>query len=352
MTDINNFKVKANNTIRKVIRQMDAGGLGFCFCVDDEDRVIGIISDGDFRRAILNGIQLEESVEKIINKNFVSLGIDYTHDDLQKIFSDGIVQHIPILDNGRMIEIITEEKFFGIKEKSRVKTLDTVVVIMAGGMGTRLDPFTRILPKPLIPIGHDPIIKVIMDEFSSHGMQKFYVTINDKGKMIKGYFHDHELEYDIKFVEEGKPLGTAGSLKFLKGTITEPFVVSNCDIIVRCDYLEILKFHNQRKNAITLVGSMQHHTVPYGVCEIENGGDLISINEKPEFDYLINTGLYIIDPEVLDYIADDTRLNMTDLITKVNECGLNVGVFPVSEKSWIDIGQWSEYKEAIRMLGA
>ena len=157
---------------------------------------------------------------------------------------------------------------------------------MAGGKGMRLDPFTRILPKALIPLKNDPIIKVIMDMFGNYGMQDFYITLNDKAKMIKAYFHDHDSDYNLNFIDEGKPLGTAGSLKFLQGKIKEPFFVSNCDIIIKNDYGKIFNFHQDKKNALTLVGSMQHHTVPYGVCEIEKGGDLITIREKPEYEII------------------------------------------------------------------
>ena len=350
MQNINQYKVSIDSSIRKVVKQMDIGGIGFCVCVDTDESVVGIISDGDFRRAILNGVKLEEPAEKIINQNFRFVNVGYDNSEIQKIFSTSVAQHIPVLDGGKLKDIITEEDYFGIIKKSVKGSLDNLVIIMAGGMGTRLDPFTRILPKPLIPIGQEPIIKVIMDEFGLFGMRDFYVTINDKAKMIRAYFHDHDLDYNIKFIQEEKPLGTAGALKLLKGYVKESFFVSNCDIIIRSNYSDILDFHLERKNAITLVGSMQHHTVPYGVCEIENGGDLVSIIEKPEFDYLTNTGLYIIDPGVLDLIPDNIYFNMTDLIEKVKQEGLPVGVYPISAKSWMDIGQWAEYKKTINEL--
>jgi NDP-sugar pyrophosphorylase family protein len=142
-------------------------------------------------------------------------------------------------------------------------------------------------------------------------------------------------------------MGTAGALIFLKGKLKDSFFVSNCDILIKSDYGDILKFHQQRKNALTLVGSMQHYKIPYGVCEIDNGGELINIREKPEYDFLSNTGLYLLEPDVLALIPDDTYFDMTNLIKKVKSRGLKVGLFPISEKSWVDVGQWEEYRKVI-----
>ena len=350
MDNIKTLKVSVDHSIHKAIKKMDEGGIGFCVCVDRSDCVMGVITDGDFRRAILKGVKLDQSIEKIMNRNFLYLTKDYQKHEVEKIFSGGVVKHIPVLDDGKLIEIITEDRFYDIQGKSRELTLTNPVVIMAGGKGTRLDPFTRILPKPLIPLGEDPIIKVIMDLFGQYGMQDFYITLNDKGKMIKAYFHDHDLGYKLNFVEEEKMLGTAGSLKLLQNKLITSFFVSNCDIIIKSDYGKILDFHHERKNVLTLVGSMQHHTIPYGVCDIENGGDLIAIREKPEYDFLINTGLYILEPDILRLIPENTYFDMTDLIASIQAEGLKVGVFPVSEKAWIDVGQWSEYRNAIQQL--
>jgi len=348
MDNINIYKISVDYSIRKAMKKIDEGGIGFGVCVNNSDSVIGVISDGDFRRAILKGVELDESVEKITNRNFLYVNKDYQTHELEDIFSGGVAQYIPILDDGKLIELISEDSFYKINRKSRKLTLTNPVVIMAGGKGKRLDPFTRILPKPLIPLGEDPIIKVIMDNFGHCGMKDFYITLNDKGKMIKAYFHDHNLGYNLTFIEEGKMLGTAGSLKLLQKNLNTPFFVSNCDIIINNDYGKILDFHLERKNALTIVGSMQHHTIPYGVCEIANGGDLVAIREKPEYDFLINTGLYILDPSVLRLIPENTYFDMTDLIARIQDEGLRVGVFPVSEKSWIDVGQWTEYQKAIQ----
>jgi len=350
LEDIRKYVIKNDLNIRSSVKLLDKGGIGFCICVDEKDTVVGVISDGDFRRAILNGIKLDESVDKIMNHKFMYLKNNYEKREVEEIFSNNVTKHIPVLKNGKLLEIITEESFYGLKRKRKKPEMSNPVVIMAGGKGARLDPFTRILPKPLIPMGDDPVIKVIMDNFSEFSMNDFYITLNDKGKMIKAYFQDHNLGYNLKFIEEEKPLGTTGSLKLLQGEIGGSFFVSNCDIIINCDYSHIYKYHKERKNALTMVGTMQHYTVPYGVCEIENGGDLIAIREKPEYDFLTNTGLYILEPLVLKLIPENKYFDMTDLIVKVKEKGLPVGVFPVSKKAWIDVGQWTEYRDAIEQL--
>ena len=348
MHELDKYKVPLSFSIRMAVKHMDEGGIGFCVCVDSRDVVVGIISDGDFRRSVLEGCKLDESVERILNKDFVSVSKDYDRRKLEDVFEHKMVQHIPVINEGILVEIITKEDLLWVDKNTERASLGNPVVIMAGGKGTRLDPFTRILPKPLIPLGDDPVIKVIMDGFRRFGMDNFFITLNDKGRMIKAYFSDHELDYRITYVEEDKPLGTAGALRYSKGTFDVPFFVSNCDIIVKTDYKALRDFHEEGSYDMTLVGSMQHYTIPYGVCEINNGGMLAKILEKPEYDYLVNTGLYFLNPEILDSIPENTYFDMPDLISAVQAHGLKVGVFPVSAKSWIDVGQWGEYKKAVK----
>lgn len=350
MKEIDEYKVKVDFSIRDTVKKMDEGGMGFCVCVDDKDKVIGVVSDGDFRHAVHNEIQLDENVTKIVNRDFYCVQKNHDHKEIENIFNNTIVRQIPVLQNGKLVDIITEEKFYGLDEDKKRRTLNNPVVIMAGGKGTRLDPFTRVLPKPLIPLGDDPIIKVIMDEFVKFGMNNFYISLKDKSKMVKAYFHDHDMDYHIKYIHENKPLGTVGALKHLEGQMKNSFFVSNCDIIIHTDYSAFYDFHKTGNYSLTMVGSMRQYTVPYGVCEIDSGGMLKAIREKPQYDFLVNTGLYLLEPSVLQYIPEDTCFDMTDLIRKVQDNGLKVGIFPVSERSWIDVGQLSEYKDIVSKL--
>jgi len=237
-----------------------------------------------------------------------------------------------------------------INKKPFKKSSNIPVIIMAGGKGTRLDPFTRILPKPLIPIGNEPIIEIIMNEFSGYGVSEFHLTLNDKSKMIKAYFHDHSFKYKIHFIEEKKPLGTAGALRLIPLNNVCSIIVTNCDIIIKDDYNRIIEYHEEMENDITLIGSLQHYKVPYGVCKVGEKGNLKSIMEKPEYDYLSNTGFYILEKSILKLIPKDRYFDMTDLINKALGDNFKVGVYPVSDRSWIDIGQWEEYRKAVNAL--
>ncbi len=350
MNNIDQYKVFIHYSIRDAVKKMDEAGIGFCVCVDDEDKVVGVITDGDFRRAVHGGIQLDENVLEITNKDFLSVQKDHSKQEVETIFNSSIVQHIPVLEHGKLIEIISIENSYGADNGRKKRILDAPVVIMAGGKGSRLDPFTRILPKSLIPLGNDPVIKVIMDEFNKFGMSDFYISLQDKGKMVMAYFHDHDLGYRIQYIHEPEPLGTAGALKFLEEKMKDSFFVSNCDIIIRTDYGSFYDFHKNGGYALTMICSMRQYIIPYGVCEVDNSGMLKTIREKPQYDLLANTGMYLLEPKALSFIPENSHFDMTDLIRKVQDNGLKVGIFPVSEKSWIDVGQMSEYKEIINKL--
>lgn len=168
--------------------------------------------------------------------------------------------------------------------------------------------------------------------------------------IIRAFFEELNPEYCVHYIDENVPLGTAGSLRYLKNIITETFFVSNCDILIEADYHEVLQHHFEKKNDITVVAALRNHNIPYGICEIQNGGTLLAINEKPEYSFLVNTGMYILNANTIDLIPRDTFFHITDLIESVKRRGGKVGVFPVSEKSWIDIGQWEEYRSALRQL--
>jgi len=341
------FTINSKEPIREAFKKQCFFEEKFIIAVDDDDKVVGVVTDGDFRRAIWNSISLEDPLDLIVNRKFVSFENNYDENEIKNVFRTTNIIQIPILENGRLVNIIYEKD---IATKEGVKTklpIDVPVVIMAGGVGARLDPFTKILPKPLIPIREKPVIEIIVDKFVENGVNEFYVTVNHKAKMIKAFFEEIDREYNISYIEEDEPLGTAGSLKLLENKLTAPFIVSNCDIIIEEDYSELLKFHNNGNYALTLVGSMQHHIIPYGVCQIRNGGELFEIKEKPEYDFLVNTGMYVINPEVLKFIPEKKKYDVTDLIEDIKKENMKIGVFPISERSWIDVGQWEEYKKAV-----
>jgi NDP-sugar pyrophosphorylase family protein len=220
---------------------------------------------------------------------------------------------------------------------------------MAGGKGTRLDPFTKIIPKPLIPLKDKPIIEHIMDRYFSRGFNRFVVIVNYKKEMIKLYFAENNLPYSIEFVEEPDYYGTAGGLYLLKDTINDTFVVVNCDTILESDYQSILHWHREKKYLITIVGAHKEIAVPFGVLKMDNGM-LIDIDEKPNYDIFVNTGTYFLEPDVINLIGKNEQLCMDELIRRVGrESPDKVGVYP-HWGGWFDVGQWDEYRKSLRYM--
>jgi len=338
--------------IVEALKLLDTTADKVLFVTDKDSKLLGALTDGDIRRYLLNGKSLEDSIVDVYNRNpkFV-LEKEYSPDNLKKLFLKYKISVIPILDeHRRLINMAFWDKVFSGESNKKVtnrKRINVPVVIMAGGKGTRLDPFTKILPKPLIPIGDKPIIELIMDKFHEFGMVDFYVTLNHKSKMIKAYFEEFKTKYKITYIDEDKPLGTAGGLKYLPSKLSGAIFVSNSDILIEEDYGEILKFHRNNKNEITIVASVKNYNIPYGVCEIENGGILREIKEKPNLSFLVNTGMYVINSSVMNMIPKSEFYHITQLIDDIKCDGKRVGVFPISENAWMDVGEWGKYKETL-----
>ena len=212
-------------------------------------------------------------------------------------------------------------------------------------------PFTNVLPKPLIPIGDKTILELIIDEFQVFGIDNFFFTINYRGEMIKAYFDCIEKAYNVNYLKEVAFLGTAGSLKLLPPDFSNTFIVSNCDIIVKADYSDVLEFHRNSGALLTVLSSIQHYKIPYGVIQFEPGGGVTGFEEKPEYSFCINTGVYILDIECLKYIPEGEVFHMTHLMELIMKNGGKVATYPVNENDYIDIGQWEEYRRVISQMG-
>ncbi|MBQ9480173.1 MAG: NTP transferase domain-containing protein, partial [Selenomonadaceae bacterium] len=228
--------------------------------------------------------------------------------------------------------------------KPRATLADTPVIIMAGGKGTRLYPYTKILPKPLIPIGNIPIVERIINSFREHGANRFYMILNYKKEMIKSYFSEFDLDYKMIYVDEPAPLGTAGGIRLIDEQFDAPVMVTNCDILIRADYTDILEHHKATGNALTIVSSLKHTVIPYGVIHSKAEGMVSSMEEKPHVSYLVNTGMYVIDAEYISTIPRDRVYNMTDFIEQLVSEDRKVGIYPVSEDSFLDMGEFEEMK--------
>ena len=347
-----NILVKPDITITQAMKLLDETAEKVLLVVNEKEHLLGTITDGDIRRYILNGKDLKGTISKAYNKTPLYLSKeDYTSSELKQIFLDKKIELLPVIDNnGKVINYFSWESVFGNGLRSENKAISAPVIIMAGGKGTRLEPFTKVLPKPLIPVNEKPIIDYIIEQFMHFAISHFHVSVNYKAKIIKAYLEDKEDGTTYDFIEEEKPLGTAGSLKFLENKLKKPFFVSNCDIIVRADYKDLYNFHIDGNFDITLVASVKHYNIPYGTCELNDDGHLDSIIEKPEYSFLVNTGLYVVNPGALKLIPQNEFFHITQLIEEINTIGGSVGVYPINEDNWIDIGQWAEYRNAIDSL--
>ena len=346
------FLINGEESVLSSMKKLDINAHKILFVIDDSEKLIGSLTDGDIRRWILSGNELSEHVHQICHKTPYFVKEDYSIQDVKELMLANNIECIPELSSENTIKdlLFWADIFQEVKAEKPKKQMNYPVVIMAGGFGKRLAPFTTILPKPLIPIGDKSIVEHIIDRFLPYGIDNFYMTVNHKSKIIKSYFEDIEKDYSIKLVKEEKPLGTAGSLKLVKDEIDDVFIVTNCDIIIHADYSGIVDFHINSGYDITLISSMMNYTIPYGVCEIDSGGSLIEIREKPECNFLISTGMYILNKKILDLIPDNEFFNITQLVEEVKKQGGSVGVFPISEKSWNDTGEWDEYIKTVKRL--
>jgi dTDP-glucose pyrophosphorylase len=339
-------------TIRQAMKKLGQSGKKCLVVIDEKNTLLGTLTDGDLRKAILKGANVGDSIFDIYqSKPTVLVEGKYELTEAKKLFIKNNFDLLPVVDDqNKLVEIILWESVFKNGTNRQNEKLAVPVVIMAGGKGTRLEPFTKVLPKPLVPIHEKPIIEHIFKSFTDVGVHEFIITVNYKARILKAFFEELRPDYSVDFVEEKEPLGTAGSLKLLENRFDTPFFVTNCDIIIKTDYPDLYAFHQKHGYDITLVASMKNYIIPYGTCELNGEGQLKQINEKPEYDFLVNTGLYVLNPEVLHLIPVDKLYHITQLIEDAQKNGKKVGVYPIDDDDWIDVGQWSEYQKAVERL--
>ena len=347
---IKSRKVSPSAFLIDAMKQMDEAKVK-TLLVFNEEHFEGLITIGDIQRAIINNIALKEPVSRILNRNkiygYQSEGEDVIKDKMRRMRAEVM----PIFDdNGELVDVWFWNDLFKKAELSQREKINLPVVIMAGGKGTRLKPITNVIPKPLIPVGDKTILEEIMNQFEGIGCQKFYMSVNYKSDMMRFYLDQLEHHYDIEFFEETKPLGTIGSVSLLKGKINTPFFVSNCDIIIDQDYRDVYEYHQNNRNDLTIVTAVKSFRIPYGVIETGDDGLMTGLQEKPEQTYMINTGVYILNSELIDEIPEGEFFHITHLMEKVKSRGGRVGCFPVSEHSWKDMGEWPEYLKMINVL--
>ena len=340
------FIIDKSLTIVEAMKKMDKNGYGILFFVDINGKLKASLSEGDIRRWLIKTGNLETNIQYIMNSNPKYILSDFSG-DINEFMAKQRITAVPVVDiHMQVLNIIVNRS---LDDNSRLilnnVMKNTDVIVMAGGKGTRLYPYTKILPKPLVPIGDVPILERIFNRFHKYGINRFYLTVNYKKEMIKAYFADVHPPYEIIYVEEDKSLGTAGSIQLIDKKFDKPVIVTNCDTLIEVNYNKIVDHHKKFHNDITIVSSLKNTTIPYGVIYSEGKGIVTSIEEKPQLSNFINTGMYIIDPEFLGWIPENEFFHMTQLVQKMIEKGKKVGMYPISENSFWDMGEFAEMKK-------
>lgn len=343
----NEILIDEDLTLIEAMKRMDVATNKILFVVH-KNRLLASLTDGDIRRGILRNGNLNLKVKEIANYSPKFLN-EVEAQKAKQYMKEQQIEIMPVVNEKK--QILTVIYLDSDKINIQYASIDLPVVIMAGGFGTRLYPYTKILPKPLIPIGDLPIIEHIINRFYAKGCRDFYLIVNHKKKMIKAYFNELEKDYNITFIDEEKPLGTGGGIGLCRNKINRPFILTNCDILIDGDFSKICQFHKEKKNVITMICSLNQFQIPYGVIEISEDGNLNSMQEKPTLPFFVNTGCYIVNPEVMDYIEEDKEVDFPDIIQQFKKLNQNVKIYPISEASWLDMGQLDKLKKMEERLG-
>ena len=337
-----------NNAFRfNAMKKMDTQKVKSLF-VFNGDHFDGLLTLGDIQRAIIQNTALSAPVSSASYQNKVYGYVTESETCIKEKMRRMRAEVMPILnEHGELIDVWFWSELFEKTECVRREMIDLPVVIMAGGEGTRLRPITNVIPKPLIPMGDKTILEEILDRFEEIGCRRFFMSVNYKSDLMRFYFDHLDHKYDISYFKEEKPLGTIGSVSLLKGKISSPFFVSNCDIVIDQDMRDVYDYHVQNNNDLTIVTAVKSLRIPYGVIESGNDGLMTALKEKPELTYMINTGVYILNPGCIEEIPENEFFHITELMERIKDRGGRVGCFPVSEHAWKDMGEWSEYLKVI-----
>lgn len=329
--------IEKDAIIKEAVEQLECVRCKVVYVVDN-GKLVASVSDGDVRRYALGDGDTGLAIKHIANFNPTFL-LRYDRNKIDELFTSSEVYSIPIVNyNGEVVEVVFRN---GRRIRKRCD-LGLPVVMMAGGKGTRLYPYTKILPKALIPIGEIPISERIINNFVDYGCSHFYMIVNHKKKMIQSYFEGLEKPYEIEYMEEENYLGTGGGLCLLKNRIEKDFFLVNCDIIIDADYSEIYNYHKKNQNYITIVAAKYKHVVPYGVLSLDEEGNCVELTEKPENDYLINTGMYMVQHELIDAMPQNEVISFPEIIERCKAEGKKIGAYVIEESAYMDMGQMEE----------
>lgn len=332
--------------LKEALEKLDRVSIKILFIVKDE-MLVATLTDGDVRRAILNGASLETFVNGIANYHPIFAEND-DKNYISRILEEKGIGAVPLVDEDKKIKTIYINNMR--YQKNKKDRVEVPIVIMAGGLGVRLYPYTKILPKPLIPIFDIPISERIIQSFQKIGCKDFHMIINYKKNMIKAYFNDLDKIYNLIFYEELIPLGTGGGVRLLKNHIYSTFILTNCDILILDDVKEMIDHHKEQNNQVTMVCSLKNFEIPYGIVNFTEGGEISSFEEKPKMSFFTNTGYYILEPSIFQYIGENESIGMPDIITRMKDAGQKVGIYPISENAWLDMGQMDSMESMERKV--
>lgn len=332
--------VQPSTTLLETMKIIDDTSLQFAIVVDDRQTLLGTVTDGDIRRGILRGKGLDVRIDSVMNVHPITSGLDDTYSDYLSILSKYKLNQLPIVDSeNKIIDII----FSG--QQKEVTNNNNLVFLMAGGLGTRLRPLTENIPKPMLQVGNKPILETIIEGFKQYGFTNFIISVNYKKEVIQDYFQDGAaFGVSISYIEEDKRMGTAGALSLLKEKPTSPIFVMNGDLLTQVNFEQLLHFHEDTNAVATMCVREYEYQIPYGVIETD-GQQLVSIKEKPMQRSFVNAGIYILSPEVFDYIPHEEFYDMPDLFKQLMDKQNNVSAFPVREY-WLDIGRVTDFERA------
>lgn len=328
-------------SLKETMAIINANSMGFALVCDGR-KLLGIVTDGDIRRYLLGGGSLKESICNIANRKFFFVRESERH--LAKVVMEREkIKVIPVVNESQeLVDILFDRPDIGQFPR---EDISLPLVIMAGGKGTRLWPYTHILPKPLIPIDGITITEQIMNRFSEYGCNEVFIIVNYMKDFIKAYFNEKSIAQTIHFIEEKSYLGTGGGLQYLNGLIDQPFFLTNCDVLVDCDYAKIFEAHKKQENIVTMVCAKKNLTIPYGTIEINEKCQILSMKEKPAIEYNINTGVYLVEPELLKLIPENKSIHFPQLIERAMQASHKVGTYSIDESQWMDMGQMEELEQ-------
>ncbi len=339
--------IEEDKSILDAMCQLDRSGKKILF-VHQDKKLLASLTDGDIRRWILKKGDLQMSVQYAANYHPRFL-YEQEEDLAMRTIKELGIDAIPIVNNEYLIQKII---FANESVQKHMKfDIEVPVVIMAGGLGTRLSPYTKILPKPLIPVGDYPIAEHIIHQFCLYGCRQYYMIVNYKRNMIKAYFDELDKKYQLDFIVEEKPLGTGGGISLLKGKMNKTFILTNCDILIDDDLTKAYQQHTKSGNLITMVCSLKNFIIPYGVVNIGEDGMIESMQEKPNMSFFTNTGCYFVEPEVIEGLTYNEPADFPTVIEKYRKAGKKVGYYPIGEDAWLDMGQLDELEKMKARLG-